>query len=221
MDLGKKMSEPANDYTIIDNEMLRDNRLTASELGLLVYLAHLPKTWKIQPIHLADRFDCNRTTIYKLLNRLKDLGYVEYTQSRKEGSFSGGTWKLSKSPYAKKPDTVESTLLSTKKLLNTNSTKDTETDWREALYDQRPSCVTQESWQSWIDYKIEKNKNRKISNRVVAMSRNRLIALHKKGFETSGIIEVTISKNWQGIGDETYQPYQRFKRDPSAELLVI
>ena len=212
------MGDSANDFTIIDNDLIRDNRLSASDLGLLIYLTHLPETWKIQPIQLADRFGCNRQTIYNQLNRLKELGYIEYHQSRKGGSFNGGEWKVSKTPYTKKPDTVNETLLNTNKLLKTNSTKDTETGWRESLYSQHPDCVTAESW---IDYKIEKNKNRPISQRVVSMSKNRLIALHKKGFDTSGVIEVTISKNWQGIGDDTYQPYQRFKRDLAAEHLVI
>lgn len=215
------MGDSANDFTIIDNDLIRDNRLSASDLGLLIYLTHLPETWKIQPIQLADRFDCNRQTIYNILNKLKELGYVEYEQERTKGSFSGGIWKVSKSPYTKKPDTVKRTLLSTNNLLNTKLTKDTETSWREALYEQKPDCVTAESWKSWIDYKVEQNKNRPISKRTVSMSTNRLVALHKKGFDTSGVIEVTISKNWKGIGDDTYQPYQRFKRDLAAEHLVI
>ena len=117
------MENSATDYTIIVNTVIRDNRLSASDLGLLIYLLHLPETWKIQPVQLADRFDCNRQTIYTQLNRLKDLEYIEYQQSRKGGSFSGGEWKVSKSPYTKKPDTVNRTLLSTNNLPNTEDTK--------------------------------------------------------------------------------------------------
>lgn len=215
------MSNPANDYTIVLNKVIRDDRLTASELGLLVYLLHLPPSWKIQPSQLAERFCCNRQTIYKQMNKLKSLSYIDYERSRKAGSFSGGKWKVSIPPCTKKPHTVDETLLSTNKLLNTDSTKDTSTNWRDELYEQKPKCVAADSWKRWIDYKIEQNKNRPISKRTVTMSANRLISLDAKGFDTNGVIEVTISKNWKGIGDETYQPYQRFKRDLSAELLVI
>ena len=55
------MENSATDYTIIVNTVIRDNRLSASDLGLLIYLLHLPETWKIQPVQLADRFDLQQT----------------------------------------------------------------------------------------------------------------------------------------------------------------
>ena len=214
------MENSATDYTIIVNTVMRDNRLSASDLGLLIYLLHLPETWKIQPIQLADRFDCNRQTIYNQLNRLKDLEYIEYQQSRKGGSFSGGEWKVSKSPYTKKPDTVNRTLLSTNNLPNTEDTKEPTTNWRDKLYDDRPECVLPDAWVRWIDYKIQQNKNRPISQRTVTMSKNRLITLAKKGFDTGQVIEVTINRNWKGIGDESYKAYERCKQDIAEKLII-
>lgn len=214
------MENSATDYTIIVNTVMRDNRLSASDLGLLIYLLHLPETWKIQPIQLADRFDCNRQTIYNQLNRLKDLEYIEYQQGRKGGSFSGGEWKVSKSPYTKKPDTVNRTLLSTNNLPNTEDTKEPTTNWRDKLYDDRPECVLPDAWVRWIDYKIQQNKNRPISQRTVNMSKNRLITLDKKGFDTGQVIEVTINRNWKGIGDESYKAYERCKQDIAEKLII-
>ena len=214
------MENSATDSTIIVNTVIRDNRLSASDLGLLIYLLHLPETWKIQPIQLADRFDCNRQTIYNQLNRLKDLEYIEYQQSRKGGSFSGGEWKVSKSPYTKKPDTVNRTLLSTNNLPNTEDTKEPTTNWRDKLYDDRPECVLPDAWVRWIDYKIQQNKNRPIPQRTVNMSKNRLITLDKKGFDTGQVIEVTINRNWKGIGDESYKAYERCKQDIAEKLII-
>ena len=214
------MENSATDYTIIVNTVIRDNRLSASDLGLLIYLLHLPDTWKIQAIQLADRFDCNRQTIYTQLNRLRDLEYVEYQQSRKLGSFSGGEWKVSKLPYTKKPDTVNRTLLSTNNLLSTKDTKEPSGNWRDKLYDDCPECVLPDVWVRWIDYKIQQNKNRPISQRTVTMSKNRLITLNKKGFDTSQVIEVTINRNWKGIGDESYSAYDRCKRDVAEQLII-
>lgn len=214
------MENSATDYTIIVNTVIRDNRLSASDLGLLIYLLHLPETWKIQPMQLADRFACNRQTIYNQLNRLKDLEYIEYQQSRKGGSFSGGEWKVSKSPYTKNPDTVNRTLLSTNNLPNTEDTKEPTTNWRDKLYDDRPECVLPDAWVRWIDYKIQQNKNRPISQRTVNMSKNRLITLDKKGFDTGQVIEVTINRNWKGIGDESYKAYERCKQDIAEKLII-
>lgn len=220
MDLGQGMSGEATDYTIIVNTVIRDNRLSASDLGLLTYLLHLPDTWKIQPMQLADRFGCNRQTIYSRLKLLKDLEYVEYERIRKAGSFSEGQWKVSKLPYPKKPDVVNRTLLSTNDLLITKDTKEPPTDWREKIYADCPECVLPEAWHRWIDYKIEHNKNRPVSQRTVSMSKNRLIALDKKGFDTSGVIEVTINRNWKGIGDDSYSAYDRCKRDLAEQLII-
>ena len=214
------MENSATDYTMFNNEIFRDDRLSASDLGLLVYLSHLPDTWKIKPTQLANRFDCNRQTIYTQLNRLKDLEYIEYRQSRKGGSFDGGEWKVSKSPYTKKPDTVNRTLLSTNNLPNTKSTKEPPTDWRKKLYDECPDCVLLDAWVRWIDYKIEQNKNRPISQRTVSMSKNRLITLDKKGFDTGQVIEVTINRNWKGIGDESYNAYDCCKQDIAEKLII-
>jgi hypothetical protein len=52
------------------------------------------------------------------------------------------------------------------------------------------------------------------------MSKNRLIALDKKGFDTSGVIEVTINRNWKGIGDDSYSAYDRCKRDLAEQLII-
>ena len=51
------MENSATDYTMFDHEIFRDDRLSASDLDLLVYLSHLPDKWKIQPTQLADRFE--------------------------------------------------------------------------------------------------------------------------------------------------------------------
>ena len=77
-----------------------------------------------------------------------------------------------------------------------------------------------DAWVRWIDYKIQQNKNRPISQRTVNMSKNRLITLDKKGFDTGQVIEVTINRNWKGIGDESYKAYERCKQDIAEKLII-
>ena len=218
------MDKPANDFTIVTNELMRDNRLDASGLGLLVYLHHLPDSWVIVPSQLAGRFDCSRNKIVRILTKLNELGYVECHQPRNcDGHFSKRVWKVSKIGVPVKRDTEEWTLLSTNNLLKTKDYKEdsAKTDWRDAVYAQKPECCSVSAWKAWIDYKIQRNKNRPISKRTVTMSANQLKSLHAKGFDLDGVIEVTINKNWQGIGDETYKPYERLKRNLADDLLVI
>ena len=87
------MENSATDYTIIVNTVIRDNRLSASDLGLLIYLLHLPETWKIQPVQLADRADCNRQTIYTQLNRLRTLSTSSTSRAERVDRSAGVSGK--------------------------------------------------------------------------------------------------------------------------------
>lgn len=216
------METKANDFTIIKNDAMRDSRLTVSELGLLLYLYHLPETWNIVPGQIAERFQCSRNKIVRLLTDLSDKGYMEVKQPRKnDGHFAKREWKVSKTgvPVTRGPD--ELTLLSTNNSLpRTKLDKARDAKWRDALYEQKPKCCRQSVWNRWIDYKVSLNKNRRISQKVVNNSSNRLLLLHDAGFDANEIIEVTITRGWQGIGDKTYGAYKNCQRDHGQELII-
>lgn len=216
------MDTKANDFTIIKNDVMRDSRLTASELGLLLYLHHLPPTWNIVPGQLAERFQCSRNKVVRELTDLADKGYVEVKQPRtNDGTFAKREWKLSKTGVPVKPDPEELTLLSTNNSLpRTKKDKARDAKWRQAYYDEKPACCSQEAWNRWIDYKVKLNKNRRISHRVVSNSANRLVSLHRAGFDANEVIEVTINRGWQGIGDKTYGAYKNCQRDYTQELTI-
>lgn len=216
------MDKKANDFTIIKNDVMRDSRLTASELGLLLYLHHLPASWNIVPSQLSERFQCSRNKIVRLLTELADKGYLEVHQPRNnDGHFARREWKLSKTGVPVKPEPDEWTLLSTNNSLpRTKIDKARDAKWRQAYYDDKPDCCTQDSWNRWIDYKVSLNKNRRISHRVVANSKNRLVSLYKAGFDANEVIEVTINRGWQGIGDKSYGAYKNCQRDHAQELII-
>lgn len=221
MDLGARMGDTANDFTIVLNKVIRDNRLDASGLGLLCYLQHLPETWVVVPSQLAERFGCSRNKIVRLLTTLAELGYVDCEQPRKkDGSFSKRVWKVSKTGVPDNPDAVKRTLLSTNNLQKTNQNKEESLTWREKFYEQCPTFCSQPFWNRWIDYKAERNKNRPFKQRTVTQSKNQLESLHRHGYSADAVIEVTINRNWVGIGDHTYKTYNQCKRDVAAELII-
>ena len=222
MDLGVGMDKKANDFTIIKNDTMRDTRLTASELGLLTYLQHLPETWNIVPGQLAERFQCSRNKIVRLLTDLADKGYIEVHQPRNnDGHFAKREWKLSKTGVPVKPGTDEWTLLSTNySLPRTKIDKGRDSKWRNAYYEQKPDCCSQAAWNRWIDYKVSLNNNKRLGHKSVTLSSNRLASLHHAGYDANEIIEVTINRGWKGIGDKSYSAYARCKRDQTQELII-
>jgi hypothetical protein len=69
-------------YTIIGNEFLNDEDLSADALGVLCYLRGKPADWQVIATQLANRFKCGRERIARILKELIGCGYMEKTQAR-------------------------------------------------------------------------------------------------------------------------------------------
>lgn len=74
-------------YTMLPNKLLNDPRLDWAELGLLAHLISKPDDWNVMPQQLADDRKSGRNTIYKLLKKLKDLGYAKYHRISTGGGY--------------------------------------------------------------------------------------------------------------------------------------
>lgn len=70
-------------YTILNNETLRDPRLSLEAVGLWARLLSRPDDWEISVQELKKSCSCGENKIYKLLNELIGLGYVYRSQKRK------------------------------------------------------------------------------------------------------------------------------------------
>lgn len=71
-----------SDFTIIGNDCLRDDELTAEALGVLCYLRGKPHDWKVMPTELAGRFKCGRDRIQRILKELICHGYIKKIRRR-------------------------------------------------------------------------------------------------------------------------------------------
>jgi len=125
-------------FTIIDNKVLNDDRLDWKELGLLVYLLSKPDKWSVSTTHLANQRKTSRNTIYSLMHKLVDAGYISY--KKKAHGESEWTvhekpdpknWDLKEKPNPKKHDPKKHdpkncTLVNTETSLSTESTVKTE-----------------------------------------------------------------------------------------------
>ena len=76
-------------FTIIPNEILRDQNMTFAEKGLLAYLLSLPDNWDIRVSVIAETFGETERGILKLLKGLIAMGYCKRVAIRKDGRLAG------------------------------------------------------------------------------------------------------------------------------------
>ena len=64
-----------DNFTMIHNDYLNDNRLGSSEIGWLTYMLSRPDNWNFSIEGLAHTHTDGKTKIVNSLNKLKELGY--------------------------------------------------------------------------------------------------------------------------------------------------
>ncbi|MCQ2812898.1 helix-turn-helix domain-containing protein [Helicobacter pylori] len=76
-------------YTQISNDICDDERVSDIAIAVYAYIKKHATTFKLSIEDIAKRFNRNAKTIYKYLNELKDLGYIDFERERKnDGTFS-------------------------------------------------------------------------------------------------------------------------------------
>ncbi|GAA9681921.1 hypothetical protein HpVH33_13640 [Helicobacter pylori] len=90
-------------YTQISNEICDDERVSDIAIAVYAYIKKHATTFKITIEDIAKRFNRSTKTIYKYLNELKELGYIEFQRERKnDGTFGKFfqfiMWNFSKNP---------------------------------------------------------------------------------------------------------------------------
>ncbi len=85
-------------FTQIPNNTHQDTSLSLQARGLLGYIISLPDDWVVRPGHLAKENGIGRNTAYKIINELKESGYIIQVQNRSEsGKFSTGDYLVFRS----------------------------------------------------------------------------------------------------------------------------
>ena len=78
-------------WTVIDNRILEDSRLSWEARGLLAFLLSKPDKWKVNVKHLENQAEAGRTKIRRILKELTDSGYLEYRKAQKQSGLFAGT----------------------------------------------------------------------------------------------------------------------------------
>ncbi|QQW78799.1 helix-turn-helix domain-containing protein [Helicobacter pylori] len=76
-------------YTQISNEICDDERVSDIAIAIYAYIKKHATTFKLCIENIAKRFNRSNKTIYKYINELKELGYIDFERERKnDGTFT-------------------------------------------------------------------------------------------------------------------------------------
>lgn len=83
-------------FSIVDNKVIEDKRLSFKARGLLIYMLSKPDDWKFYTEELAKRSDKDGISAIKsALNEIESTGYLTRKQEhKKNGQFASQDWIL-------------------------------------------------------------------------------------------------------------------------------
>ncbi|ANT42565.1 helix-turn-helix domain-containing protein [Helicobacter pylori] len=90
-------------YTQISNDICDDERVSDIAIAIYAYIKKHATTFKLCLQDIAKRFKRNIKTIYKYLNELKDLGYLEFERERKSDGTFGKFFRFIMGNFSKNP----------------------------------------------------------------------------------------------------------------------
>ncbi len=90
-------------YTQISNEICDDERVSDIAIAIYAYVKKHATTFKLTIEDIAKRFNRNTKTIYKYLNELNELGYIEFERERKNDGTFGKFFRFIIGNFSKNP----------------------------------------------------------------------------------------------------------------------
>ena len=85
-------------FTIIDNDVINDDRMHLKSLGLFAYMWSKPDDWQFYVSEIASHFKDGESAVSSAMKELMTLGYLKRTQNRKDGRFSNYDYVLRELP---------------------------------------------------------------------------------------------------------------------------
>ncbi|EEJ59363.1 conserved phage C-terminal domain-containing protein [Lactobacillus johnsonii] len=126
--MGKMHKVYDKNYTVLDNTILRDNRLSLQAWGLFTYCWSMPDDWVFYEDELLKHFTNGKGSMQTARDELVKFGYLKRKRNRNsKGQFTDPDWLLipeptSDFPMLDKPK-QEKPALENQQLQSTNSTK--------------------------------------------------------------------------------------------------
>lgn len=98
----KETDRKDGSYTIISNNVTRDNSISLSVRGLLIFMLGCKENvWDFSVAKLIKNTNTSRTKIETALNELENAGYIKRNQGRNINRFGVNDWVISEIPNLK------------------------------------------------------------------------------------------------------------------------
>lgn len=92
-------------YTTAPNAAVNDERLSLSDLGLLLKMLSKPPEWNFSHKALQAELKLDKKgAIQKSVTNLQKAGYLKIVQERKNGRLGKAVWYVYDTPYPEIPD---------------------------------------------------------------------------------------------------------------------
>ena len=89
------------DYTVINNTVLKDERLSWKAKGVFCYLLSLPEDWVIYQSELLKHSTDGRESLRNAINELEEYGYLIIDKKRDEKGHFTSIYKIIENPNEK------------------------------------------------------------------------------------------------------------------------
>jgi len=96
-----------DNYSVMPNDLINNDRLDADSLAVLVYLLSKPSNWVVKPTNIQNRFGFGKDKSYKVISSLIKERYIVREAHRVEGKYAEFTYYVYDSPFPCLSDTAE------------------------------------------------------------------------------------------------------------------
>ncbi|GHQ86661.1 hypothetical protein VN1237_15000 [Helicobacter pylori] len=116
-------------YTQISNEICDDERVSDIAIAIYAYIKKNATTFKLTIEDIAKRFNRSAKTVYKYLNELKELGYIEFQRERKNDGTFGKFFQFIMLNFSKSPSEKQGKKTAQKEAKKDASHKENNSMW--------------------------------------------------------------------------------------------
>ena len=220
--LNKKLQK---NFTIADNRIMQNSRLSFEARGLYFYMLSLPDGWEFSEARIAKNGGIGLDKCKRILKELFDIGLVKREFTHNEKGYKKAIYTLfdfttmenptAENPTMENPTNNKEIVTQIKKdnkeriLTNTekNIKKVAKSIFDEALelYPQDEKLnFSYDEWKEWVEYKKSRSKNL-----TILTFKKNLEQLKSFGNLAKEAIDNSISNNWVGL----FKPQQNINQN--------
>ena len=227
----RRASYPHESFTTIPNSLLRGTNkasearsdgISPEALGVLAYLLSHKEDWQVTNRQLQKVFGVGDSKITRITRELVTAGYIARPNQR--AATANWDWDVFDSvsldrdfPDPSIPDPSFPDQINT---ISKNNNRKEKQSWKKELFAASPEYIRQAVWQEWWEHKILKNSGRRPTASMLTRQTKDFELIAGAGFDVGAVVSFAISRDWQKIGDVTWEVLGQFKNDTRHDDLM-